>query len=190
MVGEVLPDRWLDGVFVDPLCGCGVAPAGAVRLGLCGGPVPGGGGPAGAAARAEMKFLPATGGGDAVAVALGVAAGEALVPARCRGQLGEHEFVLPANVAGGLLGFGVVAQPHERGTAAPEHVQGVLAQVPEHHGERHAAPFARTLPGGTALMDGEIQDGSGNGTAHGGSGSLIAYSVACAGQRVEAACQL
>jgi hypothetical protein len=39
-------------------------------------------------------------------------------------------------------------------------------------------------------MDGEIQDGSGNGKAHGGSGSLIAYSVACAGQRVEAACQL
>ena len=30
-VGEVLQDRWLDGVFVDPLGGRGVAPAGAVR---------------------------------------------------------------------------------------------------------------------------------------------------------------
>src|ERR1017187_2319670 len=49
MVGEVLQDRWLDSVFVDPLGGRGVAPAGAIRPGLCGGPVPGGGGPAGAA---------------------------------------------------------------------------------------------------------------------------------------------
>jgi hypothetical protein len=41
VVGEVLQDRGLDSVFVDPLGGGGVAPAGAIGPRLCGGPVPG-----------------------------------------------------------------------------------------------------------------------------------------------------
>ena len=60
-VGKVLQDRRLDGVFVNPLGGGGVAPAGAVALGRTDGPRPRYRGAAGAAAEAEVEFLVAAG---------------------------------------------------------------------------------------------------------------------------------
>jgi hypothetical protein len=65
------------------------------------------------------------------------------VPAEGGGELGQHELVLPADVACGLFGFAEVAEPHERGGPAAEYRQGVLAQVAEHQGQRHPAALAR-----------------------------------------------
>src|SRR5580700_7629051 len=74
VVGEVLQDGRLDGVFVDALGGGGVAPAGVVGPGLRGGPVPRGRGAAGLGAGTEVELLPAARGGGGVAVAVGVGA--------------------------------------------------------------------------------------------------------------------
>jgi hypothetical protein len=46
------------------------------------------------------------------------------------------------DVGGGLLGFGVVGEPHECGGAAADQAGRVVAQVPEHERDRDAAPLA------------------------------------------------
>ena len=55
------------------------------------------------------------------------------------GQPGQDERVVPADERSGLLGLVVVAEPHERGGAAADHGDRVVAQVPEQQRQRDAA---------------------------------------------------
>ena len=130
VLGQVLQDGRLDGVLVDALPGLRVAPAGAVgsrprtatssatcRCRWCGS------GRRSGCRRRDPAALPAAGPGAAAGVAGAVsvagALGAGLAAAAGGGVGGDDEGVPAAEVGGRVVGFGVVAQPHERGTPPP-----------------------------------------------------------------------
>jgi hypothetical protein len=48
-----------------------------------------------------------------------------------------------ADIGGGLVSFGVIAEPDERCGAAAVQAGRIVAHVPEQERDRHAAQFAR-----------------------------------------------
>jgi hypothetical protein len=74
--------------------------------------------------------------------------------------------VAAADVGGGVLGLGVVAQAHERGGAAAQQADGVAAQVAEEQGERNAGQLAgvrEPLGVGAGHLVGAREDDRGHG---------------------------